>query len=177
MKKKIFALLTSCCFLLPTLSACLNDGSTEPEKKDDVICSFESVEEVTTLYGGDIFGKKLYSSEEKYVTDGKGCMYMEIDADFDFIARENIWHLDSTIEFIEPHLRFTSTKFDFSDVEGVYGFAIDVYNASEKDIISNRSSRMDRTYHPASKTRVNLHKQILIIIEIMKELQSYGTFK
>ena len=107
MKKRIFAFLMSCCMLLPTIAACEKKTQEKQPEKKDVICSFESVEEVTTLYGGDIFGKKLYSSEEKYVTDGKGCMYMEIDADFDYIARENIWLLDHTIEFIEPHLRFT----------------------------------------------------------------------
>ena len=71
MKKRIFAFLMSCCMLLPTIAACEKKTQEQQPEKKDVICSFESVEEVTTLYGGDIFGKKQYSTNEKYVTDGK----------------------------------------------------------------------------------------------------------
>lgn len=123
-----------CLLLLPIFAACKDNDSGNKETVKNIVCGFESVEEIATLNSGNNFGKKVYSGNTTYVTEGKGCMYMEIDSDFIFAARENIWGIDTQSEFIEPHLKFESSKFDLKDVDGVYGFAIDIYNAGEKDI-------------------------------------------
>ena len=137
MKKRMVAFVTACCLVFPLISFVGCKGDDTPSngtEKDNVVCSFESVEEIVTLNSGDVFGMKQYSQDENYVTHGNGCMYLEIQATFDYVARENIWGLDFKEEFIEPHLKFEATKFNFTDVEGVYGFALDVYNASGKDV-------------------------------------------
>lgn len=132
--KKLVAFLLGCCTLLPSFASCGDGSEAKQPETDRLISSFETVEEVLTLTAANNFGKKQFSNNSSYVTDGKGCMYVEVIADFDYIARENIWGLDSREEFIEPHLTFESTKFDFTQVEGLYGFAIDVYNVGGKDV-------------------------------------------
>lgn len=125
--KKIFAFFICFAMLVPLFASC--------DKKDAaselVLVDFESYDEMWKGLRSDFIGKCYITNDEKGVTHGENCFYLEYTG-----LSDNAWFTRTyDLEKI-PSIRFfkQSETIPSVDFNYVTGFSIDVYNDTDEKI-------------------------------------------